>query len=344
MITIILLNYNFYSDSVKAGGGVLEKTVSLERTIDLSLPQGTKSLGESYNNYLLGDIVTEALKTLNSALEKTEKKPDNKANVYTSNNLFIDGRRGSGKTTILITLKDILENKLERQSVIDSDRYNFYTVESIIDTSVNVKSITFYFLSWIKDKIENEKEYDIELHKQLAKTLNLFPEALEAEDFKKESYDLYEQLEKSDLNFRNELFKLIDIFLEKERKNTFIVLFMDDIDISFPVERIQKILTEIFMFLSHPNLIIVAAGDYSNLVYMLKKYVTKKIENKENNISSEYDVLTENIAKSFLEKTFASNIVKVYELSYEYIKTLKIKTDKNEPEPIKDFLESRVPI
>ncbi|WP_457626907.1 hypothetical protein, partial [Persephonella sp.] len=41
---------------------------------------------------------------------------------------------------------------------------------------------------------------------------------------------------------------------------------------------------------------------------------------------------------------FASNIVKVYELSYEYIKTLKIKTDKNEPEPIKDFLESRVPI
>ncbi|WP_457639357.1 hypothetical protein [Persephonella sp.] len=325
----------------------------MEKIIDFSLPQGTKSLGKDYNRYLLGDIITETLKTLKTALEKTETKLDNKTNIYTSNNLFIDGRRGSGKTTILITLKDILENRIENrdksgQPIIDFNNYTFYTVESIIDTSVNVKSITFYFLSWLKEKIENEKEHDIELHKQLIKTLNLFPEALEAEDFKKESYDLYEQLEKSDLNFRKELFQLIDKFLGKDKSNTFIVLFMDDLDISFPVERIQKILTEIFMFLSHPNLIIVAAGDYPNLIYMLKKYVTKKIENKgndkRNEIGREHDFLTENIAKSFLEKTFASNIVRVYELSYEYIKTLKVKTRGEEPESIKDFLESRVPI
>ncbi len=117
---------------------------------------------------------------------------------------------------------------------------------------------------------------------------------------------------------------------------------MDDLDISFPPERIQKILTEVFMFLSHPKLIIISAGNYKNLVDILTCYVRNKI-NKDQENCLNLETSYKDIAKSFLEKTFAKHSVHVPSLSYEYIHSLKVKFNDKEGKTVtlnfKEFVE-----
>ena len=330
------------------------------RVIDLTKLHGVYSLGKDFSSFVLGDEIKEALEKLLEAIRQGESFYNNENNInsnrgYTANNLFIDGRRGSGKTTVLLTIKDLIENnfnaeisndiecKKELESTIEElKKRSFKVVDSIIDTSVNTASITFYFLSWLKKEIEERFEADFHLNEQLYKTIKLFPNYLRScektySDIKTDE-DIESRLDQSDLNFRKELFKLIDEFLKKFENcgnNSFIVLFTDDLDISFPPERMQKILTEVFTFLSHPRLIIVSAGNYKNLVDILKYYIRR-----ESDLQSETSY--KNIAKSFLEKTFAKYSIHIPELPYEYVSNLTIRFEVNGKKVesnFKEFLE-----
>ena len=267
---------------------LLKRGLQVGKVIDLTKLDGAHSLGKDFSTFVLGDEIKEALEKLLEAVKQGENLSGKEG--YTANNIFIDGRRGSGKTTVLLTLKEILEKELYRKEKNKNwipeglERYSFKVVDSVVDTSVNTASITFYFLGWLKKQIEENYESDFKLNEQLHRTIKLFPDYLKScektcLDMSIDG-DIEEKLDQSDLNFRKELFKLIDLFLEKESygEKAFIVLFMDDLDISFPPERIQKILTEVFMFLSHPKLIIISAGNYKNLVDILTCYIKKGID------------------------------------------------------------------
>ena len=313
------------------------------KVIDLTKLDGAHSLGKNFASFVLGDEIKEALEKLLDAVKQGENVKD--SNGYTANNLFIDGRRGSGKTTILLTIKELLENKRKLDELApEFKEYSFKVVDSIIDTSVNTASITFYFLSWLKKQIESEYESDLEINEQLYKTIKIFPDYLKSCEKTcldmSPNGDIEEKLDQSDLNFRRELFKLIDMFLEKEscKGKTFLVLFMDDLDISFPPERIFKILTEIFMFLSHPKLIIISSGNYNNLLEIISCKISE-ILNKSEKCLEKGKI--RNIAKSILEKTFATHSMHIPYLTYDNLKTFKVIVD-NELSII-DFLEN-IPI
>ncbi|NPA39664.1 MAG: hypothetical protein GXO57_04390, partial [Thermodesulfobacteria bacterium] len=298
---------------------------------------------------VLGEQVEEVINKIEEAIKSGKKLGRAKnTDVYLPNNVFIDGRRGSGKTTILLTVKALLEQKEKCLSSNNGISEIAKVVESLIDTSVNTSSITFYFLSWLKKEIDDKYYSNAKLTDQLYKTIKLFPGYLKTCDELCQDLDKNEEIEealdKSDLNFRRELFKLIDLFLEEEKKDA-IILFVDDIDISFPPKRIEKILTEIFMFLSHPKLLIVSAGNYQNLIESLECFVEETTRNCQNTYKHKEIANNEklkNISKSLLEKTFSRYRVRIPELSYESIKNLRIKfqADKNIGEKrIKDFLE-----
>ncbi|TCK05171.1 hypothetical protein [Phorcysia thermohydrogeniphila] len=315
----------------------------MERVIDLTI-EGAHSLGERWRERALGDVVEEAL---NKLVDIVSVRGNSEG--YTPNNLFIDGRRGSGKTTVLLTIKEILSKVSEYEGIPEKlKELHFEIIDDVLDTSVNTMSITFYFLGWLKERIEKEFSCEKELLEYLYEAIKYFPSYLKRCngncDEIKEEENLEERLDRSDLKFRKKLYKLIDEYCKVlERKKTFIVLFLDDLDISFPLERLQRILTEIYMFLSHPKLIVVAAGNYSNLTDAVEKWIqVQRKETEENNNDQKNS--RKDVAKSFLEKTFAVHSVHIPEISYELVRDyLKVKWQPGESSPevsVKSFLEA----
>jgi len=313
------------------------------RVIDLTI-EGAHSLGERWRERALGATTEEALNKLVDIISVNERKEG-----YVPNNLFIDGRRGSGKTTVLLTIKEILSNTSKFEDIpAELKNVHFEVVDDVLDTSVNTMSVTFYFLGWLKEKIEKEHDCEVELKEILYEVINRFPLYLRScEDSClaiPEEADLAEKLDKSDLKFSRLLHILIDKFCQvlerKVNRKTFLVLFLDDLDISFPVSRLQRILTEVYMFLSHPRVIIIATGNYSNLVDTITEWVKKQRSSEEANTKR----TDGEVAKSFLEKTFAVHAVHIPEVSYELIKNeLIVKGKLNGKEfhtKVKDFLEA----
>jgi len=309
------------------------------RVIDLTI-EGAHSLGERWRERALGSTTEEALKKLVDIISVSENNEG-----YTPNNLFIDGRRGSGKTTVLLTIKEILSNISRYGDIPDELKsVHFEVIDDVLDTSVNTMSVTFYFLGWLKERIEKEYECEKELKELLYEVINRFPSYLKkckdsCSDIEEEN-DLAERLDRSDLKFMRKFHCLIDKYCriaEKKSRKTFLVFFLDDLDISFPPERLQRILTEIYMFLSHPRIIVIAAGNYANLIDTVKEWVKRQE-------SSEKEKINKEIAKSFLEKTFAVHAVHIPESSYELVKNvLEVKGNLNGKEfrvKVGEFLEA----
>ena len=139
------------------------------RIIDLTALEGAQSLAlEKYENLVLGEQVKEVIDKIKEAIESGQNIKNN-SDVYLPNNVFIDGRRGSGKTTILLTAKEVLEKT--KSLNVSGKEQKIRVLESLIDTSVNTSSITFYFLSWLKKEIEDKYYSNAKLTDQLYKTL-----------------------------------------------------------------------------------------------------------------------------------------------------------------------------
>ncbi|ADU96161.1 hypothetical protein Theam_0188 [Thermovibrio ammonificans HB-1] len=327
----------------------MTRSTKSKRIIDLTIegPKTFSSLDEVKES-INGEIIKIALEKLNRIIENisdnSQNMPNNnsKTSKFTPNNLFINGKRGSGKTSILLTIKELLSKQPLNFDY--SNLKNVEIAENLIDTSINTESLTFYFLSWLKQKLDENCFTDEpallnrdKLLKHLSICLNKFPSSLPPRKLSKEDLLLEEIIDKSDIALRNELFKLIDLYI-KERKVNAILMFVDDLDISFPPERLISLLTEIYMFLSHPKLIIISAGNYKNIQDIIFNYISKEfIKNEEN---ARY------YAKSFIEKIFSSNMVDIPTISWETLKNCKVKFHKGEDvitEEAKDFLQ-RLPI
>jgi len=314
------------------------------KVIDLTLegPQALKSL-EEVRRSAYGEIVEEALKKLNEIVGLTKSKEKESSNSsFTPNNLFINGRRGSGKTSILITLKHLLSRDIQSQEY--PYLSNLEVIDHLIDTSINTESLTFYLLSWFRQKLTESCHpdsfgsgdiYNIErLNKRLSTCLNLFPKSLITDNFKTEPFFLEESVDKSDLSFRKELFNLIDDYCKEKNKDA-ILFFVDDLDISFPPERLIKLLTEIYLFLSHKKLIIISSGNFKNIQEIIFNYIKGNYIKDEN--SAKY------YAKSFIEKVFSSNMVDIPTINWNFLREAKIKQPNGEEVKAVNFLQ-RLPI
>jgi Cdc6-like AAA superfamily ATPase len=107
--------------------------------LDLTRPEGAGTLEETFFLYSYVEQIENIIKEF---LEYDNNNRNRDANIveFYSTNIFINGERGVGKTSVLLTIYDHLQRNQELE------------VLPIIDLSTNVQSILIYLLAYLKKK------------------------------------------------------------------------------------------------------------------------------------------------------------------------------------------------
>ena len=261
--------------------------------LDLTKPEGAKVINEELFLY-------QYVKYVNAKADEFlsyNDSEDNVTNEFFSTNIFINGKRGTGKTSVLLTVYNELKI---------NDRYKkSLEVLPIIDISTNVQSILIYLLSHLKryynEEIETETCCEEKLYELLYKLEVNFPILLKCicssscEVICRE--ELHILLERNEISFIEELTKFITLFLKKIGKKKLVIL-IDDFDIPYDPKTLVRLLVELGVFLNHKDIIIIGAGDISNLYTRLKELLKEQMKLDEN----KYNL--ENLAQSYIEKVF----------------------------------------
>ncbi|RTZ59596.1 MAG: hypothetical protein DSZ31_03685 [Gammaproteobacteria bacterium] len=136
--------------------------------------EGARILKEDFLLYDEVERLKELIENLliSKSYSNGNKEPKNgEVKEFFAINIFISGSRGTGKTSILLTLRNSLKDD-ERIEIIEP-----------IDLSVNYTGIIFYILSYFKEKIEKSfKPTDCcsssKLEELFDKLVNNFPKFL----------------------------------------------------------------------------------------------------------------------------------------------------------------------
>ena len=111
-----------------------------KRIIDLTREEGARILEEELFLY------PEAKKLI-SRFEKAVNNEgrDDKKEEYYSSNFFIDGKRGTGKTSILLTIRELLRNSNSLKDKVE--------LLEVVNLSVNQSGILLHLLNHINAKL-----------------------------------------------------------------------------------------------------------------------------------------------------------------------------------------------
>lgn len=203
-----------------------------------------------------------------------------KNKIYPNTNIItILGERGSGKTSLLLSLKNYLENlsKEERKNI----EFNIHVLENPIDTSIVVDSnnivkliLSLLFTSYINfiNNQNNNKEIDREIIGQFAeinKTVNRLTKIEEGND---SLDDLL--LTKSVFELKNSINELVKKYLIAigKNKDDYLMIMIDDIDLN--TKSCYEMLEQIRKYLCQNNIIIIISGNYKDFENtVLNEYV-----------------------------------------------------------------------
>ncbi len=308
----------------------------MEKIIDLTKDEGARILEENEFLYDFAEIIEEKIFSI---LKKRENENNNKIEEFFNTNFFIDGVRGTGKTTVLLTLRKKLKELSDSTIKID--------VLDTLNLSLNNTSILIYLLGYLYKQLTNDdffcsysknhyiKENILTLYSKLINGFPYFLKCIKNEDYKKLCEDDIENLiEKLEINFVSTFKKFIQNYHELTRKD--IILFLDDIDLVKDPEILYRTFVELAVVLSSEHVHIVGAGDLSNTYEILESFFGEK----DKNISKETIKV---ISKSFIDKVFPlQNRVKLENLSIVDLQNIKVKykiKDKSQIENLKYFLK-----
>jgi len=262
----------------------------------------------------------------------TEEEPSEESvNEFFATNIFINGKRGTGKTSVLLTVYKEIKN--------DND----LLVLPIIDLSTNIHSVLVYILSYIKNEYFEQLRassccgeklddlfYKLELN---------FPVFLKCFcDENNETLckylcnkELEELLDKNELNYVFLLREFFKGFLKQLNKKKLVIL-IDDFDLVVDEKVLVRIIIELAIFLNLKEVIIVGAGDLENLLERLIRFFKKNIGKDK----------AEEVAKSYIEKLFSlRNVIDIPLVDIHYFRqNVRIKTHDtaDEGEQFDDFL------
>jgi len=225
--------------------------------VDLSAPSLLKE-----EHYLFSKAVSVKKKLLSS-----------------SDGVFIHGKRGTGKTTVLLTLKELLK-----------EEGKLFTLP-MADLSANVQSLILYLLAYIKE-VHYEKLLELELEELFYKLEKNFPVFLKCFPERASRFlcekDLSELLDKNELSYLETLQFFLKEFLRGVGKERF-VLLVDDFDLSLETELLARIVVELSVFLKGSALAVVGAGDLENLEDRLFNFFKRQLsEEKARELSRSY--------------------------------------------------------
>ena len=288
--------------------------------LDLTKPEGAKVIDE---NLFLYQYVKKVKEKIDEFLSYNDSE-ENITKEFFSTNIFINGKRGTGKTSVLLTVYNELKTD-------DSYRKSL-EVLPIIDISTNFQSVLIYLLSYLKryysEKLETEACCEKNLYELLYKLEINFPILLKCicssacEVICKE--ELHILLERNEINFLEELGTFISSFLKKIGKNKLVIL-IDDFDIPYDSKAIIRLLIELGVFLNHKDVIIIGAGDIDNLYTRLKGLLKEETKLDKNNDN------LESLVRSYVEKIFPlRNIITLNLIDIYFIaNNVEIKWNNN---------------
>lgn len=304
-----------------------------EIVIDLSNIDETKAL--KLENIIHKDAWEAVLKFVEENLKKAENyDPYKNFNRY-HNTISINGERGAGKTSFLLTLRNYLNGPLEQyeKNEIISKTYVLGIIDpTLISTRQHVLLLIISLIQQaVKSKFdksssdfdENKKDKWHEHLTNLAEGLNQIdnigtnPLTSSLWDDAGLVIEKGLELANAGLNFERNFHIFVEESLEILGKQAF-VLFLDDIDTDF--SKGWEILETLRKFITTPQIIPIMAGNFSlyeklvreNRWQLFEKLLKFEGERKED-LKQQVDELTEQYLMKILQP---SNMVNLHKFSY----------------------------
>ena len=294
----------------------------MKKVIDIDREEGARILEkELYLHQLVEDIKKE--------LKETFKRRREEVKEFYSSNFFISGKRGTGKTSVLITLKKEIEEDKELKDKVE--------ILETINLSVNQNSLLSYLLSYIKSKLEECSPEGPFLYKDVfpafSKVMAGYPHFLKCslEESLKRNCNM--EVEEFLDNLEGEFLKNLRILIKNFFKDKNLIILLDDFDLVQSKELLYRTFVEITAFFSMENIHIIAAGDLNNTYKILESFIKDS-----EHISSDEET-AKSIAQSFIDKVFPIyNRFELKTLSALEIRELFIKYNNSE-EKLIEFLQ-----
>lgn len=321
---------------------------------------GARNLSDKELEVLLPnwkDIFSEIIKIRDSSVRKDKEDPILKEEPEFDkhhNNVFsILGERGAGKTSVQLSLKYRLMEYYKREKEYENDTIlQLIVPQDMEEKSSTIGWIIAYFSNLV-EKIEDDFKENRQLfyYKENCKTnpvLIRFKELKKSFFIRSESYknsinsdnSITEYIErngeviKEDINLSKKFKKFIDEYIEYKKNinknNTsepLIHIFFDDVDISN--KKCLMVLETIMRYLSHANIVVFVAGDYSTF----KETITLKYLKDDG-------LLYKDLLNETFEKCTALEVRQT--LAYDYLKkvlspALRYELKKYNLDEKKDF-------
>jgi len=280
--------------------------------LDLTRTEGARVLEEKFFLY---PYVNKAKEKLMEFLQIESN--DEEQNEFFATNLFINGKRGTGKTSIILTLKR------------DLGKDDRFLVLPIIDLSTNVQSVLLYLFAYIKenfyDLLAGQSCCSEKLDEIFYKLEINFPVFLKCFCENSCKYlcetNIEEILDKNELDYLNLLKNFLTSFLHILNKKRLVIL-IDDFDLVVDEKTLIKIVIELAVFLNQQEVIIIGAGDLENLQRRLFHFFKKDLD----------DDKAQELAKSYIEKLFAfRNVININPIDiFSFKESVRIKYENNE--------------
>lgn len=281
-------------------------------------------------------IIDEIIAELTDAREMQDSGKEN-FNGMGNNIIVFSGQRGQGKTSIMQSFAKWLKQDVTADNIIRNSKENiewknlvarvkqsgFVVLESIDPSSLEkaesilqvlITRLFYLFDKYRKTHSNNDVTSEREWMQSIQNITTLFQKCLTNIDYLKmgrpkewemENLEDLVQISNSSV-FKENLKELIDKLLktldEKEKQKKFLIIPIDDTDLA--TQEVFDICEDIRNYLSIPNIIILMAVDYKQLIYSVtQKYLT----NYDKMLISSYDMGFEaskcyEIATQYLEK------------------------------------------
>ncbi|MFJ5440892.1 hypothetical protein [Pectobacterium sp. CHL-2024] len=255
-----------------------------------------------------------------------EKNGNNQLNKLQrrNNTIFVNGQRGTGKTTFLNAMLDFYSTNENNTGICPLAFIDPTLIEThqniIVDIVVKFKQLYDKKLKYCRD----QEQYN-DLNKQLeqmAEGLRLLGEQKNNHNKHDDSWFLSQALKssKSGQYLEERFHQFIDKIANVLNKKLFIIA-IDDVDTN--TEKAYEILENIRRYLSHPKIVVVISGDVTLYNYIVKNRkiieLTNSQRNKEKDI--EKDRLVGHLTQQYLTKTFPA---------YQRIELKNLKQINNE--------------
>lgn len=346
-----------------------------DREIVIKLNASYKVKHEKFENFgdsYFVDVYNQASHIVKEISDSGRNDFDAKdGNEYTepiSNLIAFSGKRGSGKTSAMLSFCDFLTNYQKYRNdgrtqtcgelLQMQDKVSFTVLESIDATLVSeprelIGAILGKMLVAIKEKeridLEIGNPKDIEIRKLKSRLGDIYSSMRPSDTIKNDVApgEVLEQLSRS-WNQQEAFRRAVDRFnkymveYKNENKQNYLVVPIDDVDMN--LKNGYELLEAIRKYLMAPNVIVLLAADYHQLGKLCVKTYKKLFngENKDKSSERVMDGQSEELALEYLEKLIPTGrriyMPELYQEEMLYGRKILIENEKGERLSIKRMI------